>query len=66
MGAFFKIEDAEAAVLAGLLAPSDQVNVDGIIAAAAVWASLREKFPVEEFHDAVARGSIEYEPDAGE
>lgn len=42
-------EDARA-VIAGLVAPSSEVNADGITASDAVWERIRAAFPVESFH----------------
>jgi hypothetical protein len=68
-----ELTDEEYAIVCGLVQPDwmnvepphdkDAVNHAGIFSEA--WDSLREKFPLENFRDAVSDGVIDYNQEAG-
>jgi hypothetical protein len=59
------LTDEAYAVLCGLVQPSDDVNVDGIVADQEVWDEIRTRFPLQDFQASVANGAVEYVEEAG-
>jgi hypothetical protein len=55
----------ETAVIAGLLAATEEVNPDGITPGSEVWTSLRARFPAELFHQWAAAVDGRYDHTAG-
>lgn len=58
------LSDAAKAVIAGLVAPSDAVNHDGITAEDDVWAEIHAVFPLDLFTN--RPHTVGYNPDASE
>lgn len=58
------LTEEEHVTLCGLVHDSEAVYTPGIFSDA--WASLRDKFPLANFHKGVADGVVDYDPDAGE
>jgi hypothetical protein len=57
------LSDAARAVIAGLVAPTDDVNPAGITAPDSVWDEIRAAFPLSLFED--RPDTVNYNPEAG-
>ena len=56
------ISDEAFAVVCGLVQDAELVQSAAIYMPATVWTELREKFPLEDFREAVAAGAVSYMP----
>lgn len=53
------------AVVAGLVAPTTEINHDGILADGEIWAELEHAFPLEVFWEFVVTDPESYDADFG-